>query len=123
MGNSPYELVDSYQKMSWNSANEAMEDCGKWCKDLFFILPNPQSHCCWYGKGKASGMGFEICSLSNAPMMEEMNQQVFIDQGADEMEGYGAWILKPEEVEEEGAMNGLSLAIAASSALLMMVLN
>ena len=87
-----------FQKMSFDPAAEVRIDCGEWCRDEFFKISDPVTHCCWYGKGKASGMGFEICSISNAPSTEEMNQQVFIDQGADEMEGYGAWILKPEEV-------------------------
>ena len=64
-------------------------------------MGTPVPNCCWYGKGKASGIGFEICSLSDASATEEMDQQVFIDQGADEMQGYGAWIITPRYIEEE----------------------
>ena len=72
-------------------------------------------------------MGFEICNFSDGLETVDMDQQIFIDEGADEMEGVGAWIIKrdqeeAEEEEEEGAMNGLSVAIASSSALLMMAL-
>ena len=122
--------IDSYQKMSWNSASEAQQDCANWCTDQFNSITNPdERYCCWYGKGKASGMGFEICNFSDGLETVDMDQQIFIDEGADEMEGVGAWIIKrdqeeaeEEEEEEEGAMNGLSVAIASSSALLMMAL-
>ena len=65
--------------MSWDSAQEVMEDCGKWCQERFFDLPSPQTYCCWYGIGKAQGQGFEICSLSNANYSEPMNQQALTD--------------------------------------------
>ena len=31
-----YEIIDSYQKMSWDSVIEVEEDCGNWCKDRYF---------------------------------------------------------------------------------------
>ena len=95
---SPYVLVDSYNKVSWKSAHQSMLDCGHWCKELFLSITDPVSHCCWYAKGTAISMGFEICSLSNAPIILEMDQRVLINQGADEMEGFGAWVMNPEQI-------------------------
>ena len=67
-----------------------------------------------------------------------MSEQVMIDNGAEEVIGYGAWILepKPEPIpgqvgpdeavspeEEEGALTSQSLTLASICAVLMLFLN
>ena len=52
--------VDTYQEMSFSSVDSVKSDCIDWCNDLWETLPQVP-HCCWFGKGKASGIGFAIC--------------------------------------------------------------
>ena len=54
------KAIDTYQQMSFSSVEVAQDVCVSWCTDYWENLPQVP-HCCWYGMGKVSGFGFEIC--------------------------------------------------------------
>ena len=76
--------IDSYQNPTFSSVDDVKSACYNWCQDIF-DSQDFEPHCCFYSKAKASGVGIELCQISKAQKAVPLDEQIFLEQGADEV--------------------------------------
>ena len=53
--------IDSYQELSPGGLETAKEKCLTFCYEKWVNLETEEFYCCWFGKGAASSIDFELC--------------------------------------------------------------